>query len=228
MKKKNILLLIVVLMLVLSYNCLINNKKEILTYKQSTIRGLEFISFFSDSTYKYILLNYTDTIKHSGTWVQSGDTFVLNSYKRPDNYSLINVEETVVKNSDSVVIMISTDFLPKSFPVAAGIRVNGYDYQLQNRENNKLVLKNIKVNDIVICENWSDYPIYYSKNPLANYFEIQIHEIPIEDCFDQWSYLINEKFVEEDTLLYHLRNGKKVEWDIFTKSDLDWQTKYSE
>ena len=227
MKKKNILLF-VVLMVILSYNCLRHNKKEILTYKQSTIRGLEFISFFSDSTYKYIFLNYTDTIKHSGTWIQLGDTFVLNSYKRPDNYSLINVNEKFVKNSDSVVIIISSDDIPKSFPVAAGIRVNGYDYQLQNRENNKLVLKNIEVNDIVICENWSDYPIYYSKNPLANYFEIQIKEIPIEDCYDQWSYLINEKFLAEDSLLYHLRNGKKVEWDIFTKSDLDWQTKYSE
>ena len=228
MKKNNLLLLVVVLTVILSYNCSKHNKKEILTYKQSTIRGLEFISFFSDSTYKYIFLNYTDTSKHSGTWIQSGDTFVLNSYKRPDNYSLISVKETVVKNSDSVVIMISSDYLPKSFPVAAGIRVNGFDYQLQNRENNKLVFKNIEVNDIVICENWSDYPIYYSKNTLANYFEIQIKEIPVVDYYDQWSYLINEKFVAEDTLLYHLRNGKKVEWDIFTRSDLDWQSKYLE
>lgn len=177
--------------------------------------GPAFMTLYSNNSYEYLWYRYydlgpiDDTISHSGTWKESGDTLILNSYNKPSNYEFLKIErEEVINDNDSTIIMIkSFDTTPFLFYAPKQIRVNDryYSITLLDEFSIRFAIPRSEVKYIVI----PGYPLYYPKSKKSNYFQFAIKELTSKKFeYSGGTYFLNEKFLTRGDTLYQLWNNE--------------------
>ena len=141
-----------------------------------------------------------------GKWKKENDTLILNSFKKPDNYHLICIKDSVDKNlgKDSVYVEISSyDFITH-----INFRINGKKYFMDYTDEMindkfsipyklvKVVSYSSQINTIQVASIYNHYPIYKTKNSNTNFFRFKIAKPKWERyTYQHYEYYINEKFL---------------------------------
>lgn len=185
--------------------------------KKNTSAGNEFLFISSDKSYNYTWYRFMDigpikdTINHIGTWVQNGDTLILNSYSKPTKYDLMEVTEKTDNNSDSIVIIVNPkDSIPFFFISPTSVRINDKHFKLSKPKGNYLRysvpnMPSFQLRFIILY----GYPIYYPKNQRSNIFEFSIKELSeTKDMFPINTYFVNERFLVKGDTLFQLDDNK--------------------
>ena len=161
--------------------------------------------------YAYIIPANEPFTEFWGKWKKKNDTLILNSFKKPDNYHLICIKDSVDKNlgKDSVYIEVFLNY--PNFNVNCKIN-NGEKYflDLNNGFNlplnfSKIVQGVSKIKTIQIKTSDYDYPVYNVSKNNTNFFQFKVDRPKSERyTYKHYEYYINEKFLLKNNSLKNL------------------------